>query len=771
MDQNNQALRQQLNQAIDYDKVLDQISQYASFSCAKNAIHLSLPLSSLLEIQSELTLAKEFIDCEQNGIFIDFSGCDDISQSLELASKDMVLEGKQLSSIAQFLASVYRVKTSIEQTEKEKLNELVSTLEPCTSLKNHIFDCVDINGDIKDDATPTLKAAIRSLNHHKQVLSQLAARFVKKHESQLQEKVSTSMQGRICVLVKAQNKNSFGGLIHGQSQSGQAFYVEPTEFTSANNAVASARLEIEEEKARIARALSKEVARFIDPLSSNLDTMTLLNVAQAKAKWALAKDGVIPLIQTRDRSFHFEFARHPLLDDKSVVANQYDCDKNQQCIMISGPNMGGKTVSLKTIGLFMVLAHAGFPVIAHRATMPFYTSWFFDIGDQQSIENNLSTFSSHISNIAKICSQANEKSFVLLDEPGNGTDPLEGASLAQAILEFLMEKGCTILTSTHYNAMKSFGKTHPKILVSKMEFDENTLKPTYRYIPDVSGASYAFDVANLYHLEPSILARAQQLKEENTADVDKRLEELERQQNQVLKEKERFSRLIEDAHRLQKEAQETKEKVLEEKESLDNEYRDQLNEYLENKKEEAKEIIKQMRDSQSGKVHTQIETMHDLDGLYVPADEKEATETFEVGDYVQIKNLNTHGEIVDIRKKEATIDAHGKKVRVKLNQLTHIHRPQIKTVSNKVKLNNPTRLPMELNIIGYRVDEGLNALNHYIDQAVAHKMSQVRIIHGVGSGVLRRAVWKDLDKHPMVKSKMAAGEGDGGLGATIVTLK
>jgi DNA mismatch repair protein MutS2 len=253
--------------------------------------------------------------------------------------------------------------------------------------------------------------------------------------------------------------------------------------------------------------------------------------------------------------------------------------------------------------------------------------------------------------------------------------------------------------------------------------------------------------------------------------VDKRLEELERQQNQVLKEKERFSHLIEDAHRLQKEAQETKEKVLEEKESLDNEYRDQLNEYLENKKEEAKEIIKQMRDSQSGKVHTQIETMHDLDGLYVPANEKEATETFEVGDYVQIKNLNTHGEIVDIRKKEATIDAHGKKVRVKLNQLTHIHRPQIKTVSNKVKLNSPSRLPMELNIIGYRVDEGLNALNHYIDQAVAHKMSQVRIIHGVGSGVLRRAVWKDLDKHPMVKSKMAAGEGDGGLGATIVTLK
>ena len=223
---------------------------------------------------------------------------------------------------------------------------------------------------------------------------------------------------------------------------------------------------------------------------------------------------------------YLEHAKHPLIDEKKVVCNTYELTDKQACLMISGPNMGGKTVTLKTIGLFVALAHAAFPVLCHKAILPFYQSMYFDIGDHQSIENNLSTFSSHISRLSHICQKSDENSFILLDEIGNGTDPLEGASLAVAILEYLISKRSTIITSTHYSQVKTYGKANDSVLVSSVEFNPETLKPTYKYIPGVSGASYAFHIAREYNLEESILERADFLKNENEKQTEKELEKL-----------------------------------------------------------------------------------------------------------------------------------------------------------------------------------------------------------------------------------------------------
>lgn len=764
-------MRNQLDQAMDWNRVLEQISQYASFSCSKEEIRQAMPQTEMALIRQQLSMAQECMELDRQGSLLDFSGCTDIQDYVTQAQKQSPLEPKELLDVANFLAACRNIRQFFEDQKESPCGQLAETIDDCARLRNNIFDAVDATGDIKDNASSTLKHAIKQLGAAKQKVSNRAASFIKSHSSQLMESVSTSVQGRVCVLVKAQYKNQFGGLIHGQSQSGLAFYVEPNAFVDDNNAVQSARLEIEEEKARICRRLSKEVGDQAEILLSDLDTMTQLDVAWAKGKWAARKDGCIPLIQTQDRSFLFEQARHPLLDEKTVIANTYECKDDCRCVMLSGPNMGGKTVTLKTVGLFVLLAASGFPVLAHRAKLPVFTSWYFDIGDQQSIENNLSTFSSHIANISSICQQADEYSFVLLDEPGNGTDPAEGACLAQAILEYLIDKGCTVLTSTHYQAVKTFAKTHPQILVSSMEFDQETLKPTYRYLPGVSGASYAFDVAKLYDLDASVLERAALLKEENMQDVDKKMEELESLQFEVIQEKERFDALIQDAHRIQKEAVQAKEKAEKEKEELDTQYREELDAYLSEKKEQAKEIIRDLRQSGQQKVHQQIEKMHQLEDIQEPRQEKESQYTFHVGDYVFIDSMNQYGEITDLRKKKAQVSVGAMSVQVNTNQLSPAQKPKPKMRTQSVQTHTRTRVPMELNVIGYRVEEGVSAVQDYIDQAVAHHMSQVRIIHGVGTGALRSAIWNELKHHGQVDSYQSGGEGEGGLGATIVKLK
>ncbi len=346
--------------------------------------------------------------------------------------------------------------------------------------------------------------------------------------------------------------------------------------------------------------------------------------------------------------------------------------------------------------------------------------------------------------------------------------------MAIAILKYLIQKQCTIITTTHYSQVKAFGKTNSSVLVSSVEFDSESLKPTYKYIAGISGASYAFHIANQYHLNPSILEDAKEIKSNNEKNVEQELEKLEKLQNDVLKQKERFNRLIEDAHRIQKEADQTKREMEKKKAEFDEAYQESLNEMLEEKKQEAKQIIKELRQQKVGKQHKQIEKIHDLDLLN---EKQEAVEEnvdveLKIGDYVKIQGLNSHGEIVDIRRNEATILTNGMKMKVKMNKLEKIHKPQIQKTSYKAHVETvSSRFPLELNIIGMRVEEGIQALDKYLDQAVVKRIKQVRIVHGMGTGALRTAVWKDLKKQSNVSKFMAAGPNEGGLGATIVLLK
>lgn len=762
--------------AVDFPAVLEQFAARAYSPKTARKIRSAGPKQDLHEVRRDLALAQEAIGFLQNGQEVSLGGFGEIDKAVQAAEKGQTLLPNELLEISFFLAACQAAHQAFDPEKQPLLSEIASTISVLKPLASRIDACVDLSGQIRNDATPALVRLDHSLIQARADLAATARRFIKAHGSSLMDSVSVSSGSRTCVLVKAADKYKFGGMVHALSQSGAACYLEPDVLVPLNNKVAELQMDIEEEKKRICRELSGLVRQNASALLSNDESLEILDLALAKASWSLAHDGSVPVLQTGSHAIRLEHAVHPLLDAKKAVANNYHLPADKACLMITGSNMGGKTVTLKTIGLFALLAQSGFPVSAHFASLPVYNQFFFDIGDEQSIENNLSTFSAHAKKLGRITNKADDKTFVLLDEIGNGTDPAEGAALAQAVLEELIARGTTILTSTHYSQVKTFGKTSPDVLVGSVEFDPKTLRPTYRFLEGVSGASYAFYIAGQFGLSHALLERAEAIKKENATENARQLEILEKQQADVQKQKDRFDKLVANAHDLQRKAEHDKTKYEEMKQRLDSEYEQKLEDMLFEKKEEARKIIRDLKKSTSRLSHEQIEQMGKLNTLYPDEQsEKPASEEkheFKAGDYVRIAALNNHGEIQQIKKNKAVVLVNGRKVNISVDQLTPMKKPKSE---GPVRSKRPERsfkaFPMELNLIGMHVEEAISTLDHYLDQAVYHRVKNVRIIHGMGTGALRNAVWQDLKKHPQVKGVAAGGPGEGGLGATLVELK
>lgn len=767
--------RRELDKSIDFDAVLNQIAAYASFSCSKNTILQAMPQEDLPAVRRQLNLAREAMTFLQAGSTLSAGGITDISPLVKQAEKGVSLLPQELLQISFFLSACQAARNAFQEESVPLLAEIAGTIDPCRELSRAIDEAIDLSGSLREDASPALKRISRQLTAARADLANKARSFIKHNSDRLMDTTTSVIGGRLCVLAKASDKYAFSGMVHGSSQSGQAYYVEPGVLVEANNEIQTLNLEKEEEKKRICRELSRRVRHHALALTSSLESLTVLDTAMAKGAWALEKDGSVPVLSADDRSLKIEHAVHPLLEKDTAVPNTYVLKNGQTCLMISGPNMGGKTVTLKTIGLFVTLAQSGFPVSAHSARLPFFTNMWFVIGDNQSIENSLSTFSSHISALAKASDSADARTFALLDEMGNGTDPLEGASLAQAILEDLVDKHAMVITSTHFSSMKAYGKSDPRILVSSMEFDPVTLKPSYKYLPGISGSSYAFSIAAEYGLDPDILARAAQLKADSESSVQKQLERLEKLQQETQSEKDRFQSMIREAHAMQKKADEDRARWEKKKNRFNEEYDEKLAAMLAKKESEADAILKELRSAGTEKLHEQIaqkRKLTELEEKRSPEPEKKYSDTvFVKGDYVHIDLMNAHGEVLSANRNKATVLVNGKKVRVSTDSLRLMKRPKPEPVSHKSHERSFAPFPLELNIVGMHIDEGIQALDHYLDQAVYHRVKNVRIIHGMGTGALRKAVWEDLKKQSSVSKYQAGGPGDGGLGATLVELK
>lgn len=763
-------------ESLELQNVKEQIAQHCCFSLGKKKIRQLSPHFEELWVKRELQRTKEAYDLLIRYGAPSFQGLHDTQESIEASKKDATLSAMELRRIADGIRSCEHITSYFKGCDLEtpSLKELVDSFSDQRKTASEIERCISVNYEVMDSASAELKSVRKSIRICEGDINKEVQRFIARNASKLMDTITTQRNGRTCVLVKIAEKNSVDGFIHGESASGQTAYIEPGSLLVLNNRLQSLVSKEQEEIAKILFGLSQGVKTVAYELLGNLDTMALLDSIFAKGAWAKKMDGCVATLDTKDEHLYLKDARHPLIEPEKVVANTYEIASPHHSLLITGSNTGGKTVTLKTIGLFVAMTMCGMPVSAQEAIVPLFTNIFVDIGDEQSIQESLSTFSSHISKMAQICAHAGKHSLVLLDELGSGTDPKEGEPLAVAILDELRRNKAMVIATTHYSALKTYASQHEDILLSSVEFDVDAMKPTYRYIEGMSGQSYAFEIAKRYGLKESIIAHAKNMKEEQKNDTDIALEKVERLAMEHHDAKLKLEEKLQDVKQLQEKLEKEKEHLQKEKDKILQEVKDEAQKQLEETKEEAYEVLEQLKQLQSDAKPHEISALKSrLSNIEVEENEaeEEKEESFAVGDYVQLKKLNYYGEILSIQKDKVCVLANHMKMNTTTKEITHATRQVQKKKKSGVSKSRITSFSMECNVIGMRVAEAIPVIDKYLDNAILAKVYQVRIIHGMGTGKLRKGVHDYLKRNQNVESYMMGGQGEGGLGATVVKLK
>lgn len=762
-------------EVLEYQKVKELIAKHCRFSLGKRLILKQEPSFRFLWIKQENKRLQEAIDVLVRYGNPAFPSLHDIEQSLLAAKKDAVLRSWELQRIlgqVQAVKSVHAYQKNIE-IEVPYLMELFQSFSDLSALAQSISKCINTYDEVIDHASATLAQIRKNLKACEQDLHKETQRFVAANHALLMDHVTISRNDRICVLMKASEKNSVRGFVHGESASGQASYVEPESLFRLNNQYASLKSKEQEEIERILFELSQKVKEHASSLLANQETFAILDQIFAKAEYALSNDGCVAHVEEDGMHLYIKEARHPLIEADHVVANTYEIKPPFRSLLITGSNTGGKTVTLKTVGLFACLAQSAFPLLAKYARLPFFSHIFADIGDDQSIQASLSTFSAHISKLAAICRDVNASSLVLLDELGSGTDPKEGESLAVAILDELRQSKAMVIATTHYSALKAYAKQSEDVLISSVEFDVEQMRPTYRYLEGVSGTSNAFAIAKRYQMNANVLKKAQELRQAQMTRQDQLMEKLEKEIQTYQEKTQKMEHSLKDMRDMQ-------EQFLQEKQAFEQEKEKQLQEIKEHYKEELETIrakgqamiqeLTQM--SKETKPHIIREMSHRISQLEIQEEDEPMEEReLAIGDYVCLSKLNYYGEILDIQKDKVCVLVNGMRMNTKKKDLKLADRPQKQ--SNEKGYQTPKAKPfsMELNVIGCRVLEANALMDKYLDNAILARVDTVRIIHGNGTGALRKGIHAYLKKHAKVESFRMGAQGEGGLGATIVTLK
>ncbi len=513
-------------QALQFQEVKEQIAGFCRFSLGKALIREVVPSYEALWIKRENERAKEALALFTAYGNIPLPGLYDISQALQDALRDQTLRPMELYQIAQQGQGIKGVWQYMNASELKsvQLDDLCHAFQDVSALCQAITRCIQNGEEVIDNASSQLAQLRKSIRACESDIARETQQFIAGNHTKLMDTISVSRGGRVCVLIKASEKNSVKGFVHGESASGQAVYMEPEMLLQLNNKLASLQSREQEEVERILRELSQMVKRDAHALGANQETFALLDAYFAKAAYARKHDACIAEIVPNGDHLYLKEARHPLIDPKRCVANTYEIKAPYRSILITGSNTGGKTVTLKTIGLAACMAQSGLPVLSQTALLPLFSHIFADIGDDQSIQESLSTFSAHVSKLSYILTHVDQHSLVLLDELGSGTDPKEGESLAVAVLDDLREQKAFVLATTHYSALKNYAKKQDDVLISSVAFDVETMKPTYRYLEGISGVSNAFAIAARYHMKESVLTQAERIKAMQTTKQDEYLE-------------------------------------------------------------------------------------------------------------------------------------------------------------------------------------------------------------------------------------------------------
>lgn len=790
---------------LEFDKIIDKLKALASTPLGKELCKELVPSTDINEIEHNLLETSDALSMVLKKGLLSFSGVRDIRSSLMRLDVGSVLGIDEILAVSSLLNVTLRVKSytrkenlgsSVHNDEEESnvTNSLTSyfdALEPLSNVNSEMKRCIISNDEIADDASTTLRQIRKSIKNTNNKVHEQLNGIVNSSRSMLQDALITMRNGRYCLPVKAEYRSSFKGMIHDQSATGSTLFIEPMAIVKLNNELRELSLKEQDEIERILAELSNMIGEHAEELKINLEVLTKLDFIFAKANLSKQMRASVPDFN-QDGIVDIKRGRHPLIDSKQVVPIDIRLGDEFDLLVITGPNTGGKTVSLKTVGLFTLMGQAGLHIPAFdHSKLSVFDDVFADIGDEQSIEQSLSTFSSHMKNEIQIIEQANNRSLCLFDELGAGTDPTEGAALAMAILTYLHNMGAKTIATTHYSELKLFALSTPGVENACCEFDVETLRPTYRLLIGIPGKSNAFAISSKLGLPDYIIEDAKSRIDTDSQSFEDVIADLEASRVTIEKEQAEIEAYKAEIEALKIKLTIKNEKIDAAKDRILREANEKAREILQEAKDFADESIRKYNkwSKQSNLQKDMEEERAALRNKLNKADSKLVRKTktnkknkpqdFKPGESVHVISLNVNGIIASApnNKGEVYVQMGILRSLINIRDLELIDIPEIttptlsKTGSGKIKMSKSLNVSPELNIIGKTVDEGIAILDKYLDDAYLSHIPQVTIIHGRGTGALRNAVQQHLKRLKYVKSYRVGGFGEGDHGVTIVEFK
>ena len=785
---------------LEYDKIIKKLETFASSTMGKALCKDLLPSSDYEEILSAQTETKDALTRLYKTGYLSFQGLSDIRPHLRLLEIDSTLNTKELLDIARLLSitaqAVEYGDTEDDIMAYDSLNSYFGELDSLEFLYQRITQCILSEDEISDDASSALKDIRREIKQtnisiHNKLTSVINSQ---NNKTMLQDALITVRNGRYCVPVKTEYRNAFPGMIHDQSSSGSTLFIEPMAVVNLNNEYKELQLREQEEIEVILAGLSNLTASYATQLLADYELLTELDFIFARAAFAQTYNGVAPLFND-DGRIHIRKGRHPLLDPKKVVPIDVRLGEDFRLLIVTGPNTGGKTVSLKTVGLLTLMGQSGLHIPAsERSELGIFDEVFADIGDEQSIEQSLSTFSSHMVNIIRILEQVNDRSLVLFDELCAGTDPTEGAALAISILSKLHLYGARIMATTHYSELKVYALSTPGVENACCEFDVATLSPTYRLLIGIPGKSNAFAISEKLGLPTDLIADAKGRISKSEGDFEDLIADLEKSRSTIEREQLEINQYKAEIESLKEKLEQKQERLDSSRDKILREANEQAYNILKEAKDVADETIRNFnkygkagapvsemekeRTKLRGKMDKAAQKMSEQKKASVP--NHNVPKKLRIGDSVKVISMNLKGTVHSLPNARGDLYVQMGILRslVNINDLILLEEDAApgtkkfqKTSAGKIKMSKSASVSTEINLIGKTTDEAIPLLDKYLDDAYLAHLPSVRIVHGKGTGALRNAVQAHLKRLKYVKSFHLGEFGEGDAGVTIAEFK
>ena len=792
-------MNQKVLRTLEYNKIVERLAEYAFGADTKERCLSLLPSTSLSEITNAQQQTKDAMNRSLKKGRLDCSGIKPLSSAIRRVEIGGTMNIEELLGLCKLLETARRVKAygrkEREDIPSDSLSELFDGLEPLSPLCDEIRRCIISVDEISDDASSNLKSIRRSIRStgdriHAQLNQMLNNQNVR---NCLQDFVITMRNGRYCLPVKAEAKSQITGMVHDQSSSGSTLFIEPMAVVNLNNELKELSIKEQDEIAVILATLSAKAGEYIPAIETDYQILTELDFIFAKAAYALEYNGITPHFNT-ERKIRILKGRHPLLDAKKVVPIDISLGSDFDQLVITGPNTGGKTVSLKTVGLLTLMGQAGLPIPSgDRSELAVFDDIFADIGDEQSIEQNLSTFSSHMTNIIHILKEANEHSLVLFDELCAGTDPTEGAALAVSILSYFHSRGIRTMATTHYSEIKIYALTTSGIENACCEFNVETLSPTYRLLIGIPGKSNAFAISKKLGLSDTLIEDARTRISSNEQNFEDLLSDLEASRITIEKEQAEINRYKSEIAALKQQLKNKQEKLDESRDAILRKAKEEANQILQEAKDTADEAIRNF--NKYGTTRPSIQEMEKQRTNIrekMAANEKKSSKEkdtaiynpkvpkkLRIGDSVKVLSMNLTGTVHSLpnAKGDLFVQMGILRSQVNIKDLVLIEdaapgsKKYAKTGAGKLKMSKSASVSTEINLIGKTVDEAIALLDKYLDDAYLAHLPSVRIVHGKGTGALRSAVQSHLKRQSYIKSFHFGEFGEGDAGVTIAEFK